>query len=149
MELCLYINTKLTSSPALNPSSLRPIYPSNNPLDSHKKSEIFLLSLKSLSNLNIKKIIFNVDYDSNYINDSELIEYSLKKLFPNAEIAKEKNRPTNLQAWKHSSQFAKEFFGLENPVICIFNHDHIFIDHIPEIFQILIHWVQLQILQQH
>ena len=56
MELCLYINTKITTSPAISSDILNPLYKSNTPLDSQNKSEIFALSLNSLKYLNIKKL---------------------------------------------------------------------------------------------
>jgi len=135
MDLGLYVNTMLTASVAVPTRELKPIYRSETPMDSQMKIQILILSLKSLKCLNIRKIILNIDCDEFYSGGTEEVLDAAKAIFCDAEIVSEKTRPTNLSAWNQSAELAQDFFGPENPIICVFNHDHIFVDHVPEIFQ--------------
>lgn len=117
---------------------LRPIYPSLTSLDSLKKKDVFLLSLKSVSDLNIKKIILNLEFDEQFNEYEEDLMMTIRSFFPNAEMLSEEKRPTNIDQWKESTEFAAKFFGEENPVICFFNHDHIFVDPISNVFEQII-----------
>ena len=134
MELCLYVNTKLTRDIAMRSKVTRPTYPTLTPGDSLEKKDILYLSFKSIRNLNIKKIILNVEIENQGNSTPADVTHFVRYLSPDAEIISEERRPTNLADWKKSAALAKKFFGEKNPIICMFNHDHIFMDTFHEIF---------------
>lgn len=138
MDLCIYINTKLTREAPFVPtesSEFRPTYPSHYPLDTLQKDKVLLLSLQSMKRLNVKKVIINVDADEHFKGADEFIKKQAKNIFSNAEVVSEECRPTNKTQWLQSCSFAERFFGSKNPVICMFNHDHIFVDPFPHVFE--------------
>jgi len=87
-----------------------------------------------VSALGFKKIIINIEGDSFYHESATLIREKLKEKFPEAEIISEIKRPSTLEEWRRSAQLAENFFGIDAPIICWFNHDHIFVDYLADAF---------------
>lgn len=129
MKIGLYVNVLLTGDPALKSEGLVPIYPRRScPLDACDKVKVLKLSFDSIVALPISKIILNIEANGDFENAVEGIRFHVQECFPNAEIVKESKRPTTLEAWHDSTNFAESFFGTEMPILCFFNHDHIFVD---------------------
>jgi len=130
MKLGLYINTLLIGSPAIAGSGNRPMYP--RPLgsqDSEDKLGVLLLSLKSMAQLPIDRVLYNIELSPEFQEDSKEIEGCIRSYFPNALLHSEGKRPTSLAEWERSSLVAAEFFLRGQPIVCVFNHDHIFVDY--------------------
>jgi len=127
-NLGLYINTLLTQALGTPNTSLRPNSPSNYWPESNQKDEILKLALNSVSHLKFKKIIMNIEGDSFYQESVEAIRKHVKKIFPESEIISEEKRPSTVEEWRRSADLAEKFFGLNAPIVCWFNHDHIFVD---------------------
>lgn len=135
MSLGLYISVALTSDSVCKPTGSRPMYPrSVKPLDSFKKTDVFRMQLCSMKTLPISKIILNVVSSSEFSSDISSLYAYATEMFPNAEIVREQERSTKLEQWRMSSNTAVSFFGVDTPVIWVFNHDHIFVDYRPEPF---------------
>jgi hypothetical protein len=98
-------------------------------LDYRLKADVLELSLSSMKGLPISKVILNVECNEEYSRFKPRILEHAKGCFPNAVVVQEADRPTNLAAWHRSTSFAEEFFGDSLPIICSWNHDHIFVDY--------------------
>ena len=135
MSLGLYISVALTSDPVCKPSGHRPMYPrSIKPMDSLKKVDVFKMQLCSMKTLPITRIILNVASSNEFSSDIPSLYAYANEMFPNAEIVREQERSTKLDQWRMSSNTAVDFFGVDTPVIWVFNHDHIFVDYRPDPF---------------
>jgi len=133
-KIGLYINTRLTEDLGTPNPSVRPTYPSKNWPESNAKAKILELAIDSVTAVGFKKIIINVEGDAAHHESATLIREKTKEKFPEAEIISEKKRPSTLEEWRASAQLAEDFFGIDTPVICWFNHDHIFVDYLADLF---------------
>jgi hypothetical protein len=130
-QIGLYVNTMLTNSPAIASSASSPIYPRpRSPEDAIQKFEVLRLSLRSMASLPVNKVLYNIELGDGFDGIvKEAVDHMIHEFFPNAEFRTELKRPTSLQEWQASSRFASCFFGPNTPVVCCFNHDHIFVDY--------------------
>lgn len=133
--LGLYVNVLLTGEAVWAKAGAAPLYPRRcHATDTNRKEEVLDLSLTSIRDLPIEKIILNIEATKEYDGAPERLFARVRELFPRAEVHREPKRPTNLHAWMQSTTFAEKVFGPTMPVICFFNHDHIFVDYRPEPF---------------
>lgn len=134
-SLGLSVNVFLTPGTAWERGRSTPLYPRRaGPGDAQRKAEVLQLSLSSLRELPIDRILLNVEADPCFPNAIEETATHVRRLFPRAEITREARRPTNVAAWQANARFSAEFFGPTTPIICFYNHDHIFVDHRPAPF---------------
>jgi len=130
MELGLYFNAYLTQDAAWNPDNRDlPLYPrAVGVLDSQDKISVCKLSISSMTLLPIKRIILNIGTASCFGNKgAELIQLA-RECFPHAEVISRESRPSTIQEWIEDTERARNFFGEDMPIICAFNHDHVFTD---------------------
>jgi hypothetical protein len=136
MDLGLYFNSYLTQDPAWNPGGTNfPTYPRPGAWsDSLDKLSVCKASIQSMKQLPFKNIVLNISGDTHYSNAFNEILDCTKKTFPQAKITSSNSRPSSLGGWKTDLNRAKDVFGVNNPIVCAFNHDHIFVDHTPKPF---------------
>lgn len=131
MEIGLYLNVFFTSAAAWKPGqSTFPLYPrSVGPLDSEDKVRVCKLSLSSMGTLPISRILINVGAAKDFGHGSAEIIQHAKLCFPSAEITARETRPSTIEEWIKDTEDARKIFGERMPIICAFNHDHVFIDY--------------------
>ncbi len=134
--LGLYFNSFLTGEPAWSPRpTAYPLYPrSGNWDDSYKKIEVCKASIRSMAPLPIGKIILNIHGSEQFEKEVQEIKHFTQHVFPSAEILYRNSRPSTVVEWQTDLTVAEKFFGKYTPVICAYNHDHIFVDYSPKPF---------------
>ena len=130
----LYFNAKITNDSAVASRTVKPVYTLRSIVDSNDKLNVLLLSIKSMSALRFSKAVFNIEVDDFFAESTATIFKCIKDAFPDSELKLSSKRANTLQAWTDEVKELANFFGPDDPVLCVFNHDHIFVDHEPAFF---------------
>jgi hypothetical protein len=140
-EMNLYLNTHLTNSSAHAPTGIRPTFPSSGrnylikpTQSSHSAIDVFAMQLRSLAVLRPEKVKINLSLDPKLHSNRQYIWNLIESYFSGATTSFREDRPSTLKAWLDDSRSCIRFFGADAPVVCIFNHDHLFVDYSPTPF---------------
>ncbi len=128
-EIGLYVNFLITSEGAVPAAPGTLVYPRcQSPGDPANKTEVAKFALKSMQCLPFSKVVLNLQYDGEKGTHAEdLIQYA-KGCFPSAEVLARTSRPSTVEAWKVDTEDVAAWFGEETPIVCVYNHDHVFVD---------------------
>ena len=140
--LSLYFNCKIVNSDLYNSEvgngCFYPVcYPSDRDIKHNLNSFYVLMeTLKSLSRIDFKFIIFNIDL-SDIENDKYKYKNEVKELiedkFSDVDISLNFNRPSKVSDWIDEASNLAELVGSKNPVLVMFNHDHPYIDYYQDV----------------
>jgi len=80
------------------------------------------------------KVMLNVEAHESYGMSSDDFLELFRESFPNATVVTGAFRPTTKEKWLESISEATQFFGKNTPVLCVQNHDHLFVEYCPNEF---------------
>ncbi len=128
-QIGLYVNFLITAEGAVPfvPGTL--VYPRCQSMhDSKSKAEVAKLALKSMQCLPFFRVFLNLQVDGDRQDQAEDLIRFAEDCFPSAEILARPRRPSTIEAWKKDTEEVARWFGENVPIVCVYNHDHIFVD---------------------
>jgi hypothetical protein len=134
----LYLNTRLSKSGVMGQrSNTRPVYPGYHAHIAQNKVEILRLVIKSIRKFEFKKAVINIECEEDFSNELAQLKREIPDILSNVTIINEHKRPSTIDEWKSSTRLLKREFGEDSTVLCMFNHDHVFVEYEVEIARIL------------
>lgn len=139
--LSLYFNCKIVESALYNSKVGNGcFYPVCSPIDRDPAKDdsavqVLLNTIKTLSNLEFRHAIFNIDISD--VNNPELkekISRLVKNIFFKSSIELRFNRPNTLNEWRDDARRLSKIIGRDDPILVMFNHDHPYIDYNVDLF---------------
>lgn len=137
--ISLYFNCRITGK-NLIPNSVVSgffypvIYPKNSQASSYSQAEVLLEVIKSYSSIEFDVAIFNISLDS---DDDELcknIDRTIHAYIKANRIVVVFARPSTIEEWRGDLVKASQLIKANTPVLVAMNHDHLFVDYTPAIF---------------
>ena len=138
--LSLYFNCRITK---INLKEIdintHHFYPVMYPQSCHSKylsqREVLLKTLESYIPIKFNVAVFNIAFDSIDKNIENQITTLIKDNYTANKIVINFTRPSYLNEWKKDVDYLSSLIEKNDPLLVVMNHDHLFIDYTPYVFE--------------
>jgi len=137
--ISLYFNCRITNKGLIANSVAAGffypiVYPKTAQAIEYTQAQVLIKVIKSYSSIEFDTAIFNVSLDPEDHLMADDVKSAIDSNINAKQIIVRFTRPSTLEAWRGDLAEASKLIKANNPVMVVMNHDHLFVDYTPRIF---------------